>query len=71
MSSVAPRLRERRHVRVIEVDVVKDNRAAGRQRVGRARSGVGVFGYRAGLLAEADRHTIIHARKLHRRGGPT
>ncbi|KPU62107.1 hypothetical protein AN403_6234 [Pseudomonas fluorescens] len=71
MSSVALRRRERRYVRVIQVDVVKHNRAAGRQRVGRARSGVGVFGHRAGLRAEAEHHTIIHARKLHRRSGPT
>ncbi|MNM51496.1 hypothetical protein D3C81_625570 [compost metagenome] len=71
MSSVALRRRESRQVRVTQVDVVKDNRAAGRQRVGRVRSGIGVFGHCAGLRAKADCHTIIHARKLHCRGGPT
>ncbi|MNX98111.1 hypothetical protein D3C86_1305060 [compost metagenome] len=71
MSSVARRRRERRRVRVAQVDVIEGNRAAGRQRVGRARSGVGVFGHYAGLRADADRHTIIHTRKLHCRGGPT
>ncbi|MNS61367.1 hypothetical protein D3C72_943940 [compost metagenome] len=71
MSSVARRRCERRHVRVTQVDVVKDNGAAGRQRVGRARSGVGVFGHHAGLRLEVDGHPIIHARELHCRGGPT
>ncbi len=71
ISDVVPRRRERRRVRVAQVDVVKGNRAAGRRRVGRARRANGVFGHHAGLRADAHRHTIIHARKLHRRGGPT
>ncbi len=67
---VASRSHERGGMCVAQVYIVKSNSACRIQRVGRAQRRSSLFGYRAGLCADAYCHSVIHASELHLRSGP-